>query len=189
METEIHIVDCLDSLPKVKYNSQLLGATVYPNQQTMFFYSGVFSQWTECSFECSLLGITVSCAEQAMMLYKAHFFKDKEIFDQILHANHPREQKRLGRLVRNFNPEQWDSVKFGAVCSINYDKFNQNKGWKELLLLSHPYQLVEASPTDRIWGIGKDVESPDLWITEQWGQNLLGKALVNVRNKIINKLE
>jgi ribA/ribD-fused uncharacterized protein len=44
-------------------------------------------------------------------------------------------------------------------------------------------ELVEASPEDRIWGIGfteKDAKENG----ERWGQNLLGKALVEVRRRI-----
>lgn len=138
----------------MKYYSQLLNSTVYPNNQKIFFYGGIFSQWAECKFFCTALKLYVNCAEQAMMLHKAKFFNDDEKFNAILASDNPRVQKSIGRSVNNFNKDEWEMVAFDFVKNINKDKFGQNQAWKELLFLTHPYQLVEASPTDRIWGIG-----------------------------------
>nr|WP_281274574.1 NADAR domain-containing protein [Brevibacillus nitrificans] len=47
-------------------------------------------------------GITFNCAEQAMMYGKAVLFHDRKIAEKVLKAAEPREQKQLGRLVKNF---------------------------------------------------------------------------------------
>ena len=171
------------------YYSQLLGGTVYPGPKIIFFYGGIFSQWAPGSFHCNLINHRVNCAEQAMMLFKAKTFGDTESFDRIASTNDPSEQKHYGRMVSNFNAKLWDKVKFDAVCSINYDKFTTHLPWRELLLLTHPYQLVEASPTDRIWGIGMSEQNPDILDASRWGQNLLGRAIIDTRNKIIGELK
>lgn len=44
-------------------------------------------------------------------------------------------------------------------------------------------QLVEASPNDRIWGVGFDSEHAE-GREEEWGENKLGKALMRVREKL-----
>ena len=44
--------------------------------------------------------------------------------------------------------------------------------------------FVEASPVDSIWGIGMAENNPDLLDTSRWGQNLLGKALTELRDKL-----
>jgi ribA/ribD-fused uncharacterized protein len=169
----------------MKYKSELLGATVYPELDVIFFYGGIFSQWAECKFHCTALNLEVNCAEQAMMLHKAKFFKDQEIYDAILATDHPRDQKALGRMVKNFDPMAWETVAFNYVKDINVDKFGQNKGWKELLFLTDPYHLVEASPTDRIWGIGMGEDNPDILNDTKWGRNLLGEAIVQARVELM----
>lgn len=43
--------------------------------------------------------------------------------------------------------------------------------------------LVEASPVDKIWGIGMKDSQPDVQNPALWkGQNLLGFALMEVRD-------
>ena len=169
----------------MKYHSELLGATVYPEEQIIFFYGGIFSQWAECCFTYHPLGVKVNCAEQAMMLAKAKFFNDIDAYEAILKADHPRKQKAIGRQVKNYDENKWSEVRYDIVKYVNYDKFSQNKAWKELLILTRPYLLVEASPTDRIWGIGMGVDNPNLFNYNLWGLNLLGKALTNVRNEML----
>lgn len=173
-----------------KYYSELLGATVYPFQESILFYGGIFSQWAESRFVVFIGGNSydVNCAEQAMMLNKAHLFGDIETFTKIRETSSPSKQKALGRTVKNFNPTKWDSIAFDLVVSANLSKFTYNKAWRELLFLTHPLNLVEASPTDRIWGIGYSETDPKVFDEkDNWGKNLLGKALVVVRNQLLQK--
>ena len=171
-----------------KYQSQLLGATVYPDEEIIFFYHGFMSQWAQAVFHCNLINEDVNCAEQAMMLFKAKLFGDSEIYQAILNTSNPREQKALGRQVKGYNETQWKVVRLDAVTQINFDKFDQCKAWGELLMLTDPYELVEASPVDRIWGIGMGEDNPVLLQRLLWGENLLGVALTRVRDQIIRKL-
>jgi ribA/ribD-fused uncharacterized protein len=180
----------------MKYYSELLGATVYTDTtghdiagKYVFFYGGIFSQWAACDFIHTQLNVRVNCAEQAMMLSKAKTFNDMERYECILKSENPRAQKAMGRNIQNYDEKIWSEVRYNIVKQVNYDKFTQNKGWKELLLLTDPYLLVEASPTDRIWGIGMGEDNPDLLKIGNWGQNLLGMAITEVRNMIINEKE
>ena len=68
----------------------------------------------------------------------------------------------------------------------NYLKFTASEDAEDLramLLATGERELVEASPRDRIWGVGfaeKNAENNRV----RWGQNLLGKALMNVRARL-----
>jgi ribA/ribD-fused uncharacterized protein len=50
--------------------------------------------------------------------------------------------------------------------------------------------LVEASPLDRIWGIGLSASDPRAADPEQWlGLNLLGQALMEARSILRERAE
>ena len=67
------------------------------------------------------------------------------------------------------------------------EKFSQNPKLLKLLLDTNDSILVEASPKDKIWGIGIGVDHVDFLNSDKWpGENLLGKALMEVRDKLKN---
>lgn len=131
-------------------------------------------------------GIKFVCMEQYMMAYKAKIFNDIEVYNKILSTIDPKEIKLLGRAVKNFDSEIWDSVKFDIVYNGNLAKFSQNAALKDFLLSLGDVILAEASPYDTVWGIGmKECEVafiPDNWL----GQNLLGLALTKVKETLQN---
>ncbi|MCJ8152883.1 NADAR family protein [Chryseobacterium sp. SSA4.19] len=140
-----------------------------------------FSQWFAFEFEEN--GISYKTAEHYMMAGKARLFNDQEILEEILRSETPNQAKRLGRKVKNFDPEIWDEHKYEIVKQGNLLKFSQNEKFKEFLLSTHDKVLVEASPYDTVWGIGMletdpGVDNPDIWK----GENLLGFALMEVRD-------
>ena len=144
---------------------------------------GCFSQWWPCQFEVD--GVEYNCAEQYMMAAKARTFGDSETLEKILASDKPKIIKKLGREVRGFDERTWDAVKFDAVVDGNMAKFSQNPELKSFLLSTGDAELVEASPVDRIWGVGLAEGSPLIRDKSKWeGQNLLGKALMKVRDAL-----
>jgi len=142
-----------------------------------------FSQWYPCSFEVD--GETYNCAEQYMMAEKARVFDDEEIRRRILSESDPDTIKQLGREVHNFDPEVWDQHKFDVVVRGNLAKFGQNPDLKSFLKNTGSRILVEASPYDRIWGIGMREGQEGCTNPEKWfGTNLLGFALMVVRDSL-----
>jgi ribA/ribD-fused uncharacterized protein len=126
--------------------------------------------------------ISFNCAEQAMMFYKALFFNDKETSEKILKETNPRYQKDLGRLVRNYNDIKWSNHRFEAIRMINKYKFKDNSDLKEFLISTNHLILAEASPWDRIWGIGLAPDDKRAHDVSTWqGKNLLGRVLMSVR--------
>lgn len=143
-----------------------------------FFWKGPLSQWVRSPFKA--YNIEFVCCEQWMMYQKAILFEDKEIANEILETTNPKIQKDLGRKVRGFDEKVWDEIKYKTVMFGNILKFQQNPEHRKILLSTGDKLLVEASPYDRIWGIGYREEDA-LANESSWGQNLLGKALVEVR--------
>jgi len=146
-----------------------------------FFWNGPFSNWYPSDFTYN--GIIFNCAEQAMMYEKAITFNDLETAKRILICLHPKEQKELGRRVKNFDPEIWNQNKFEKVKEILRCKFEQNPYLLDLLIRNKGLEFVEASPFDRIWGIGYDEQSA-LNNIDSWGENLLGKILTELSNEL-----
>lgn len=141
------------------------------------------SQWWPCHFE--VVPETYNCAEQFMMAEKARIMGDEVTRREILKTSDPKEIKALGRMVRNFDEKKWDEHKYNVVALGNLHKFQQNPQLKDFLLSTGSKVLVEASPYDVIWGIGYAEDAPECKNPEKWrGQNLLGIALMQVRNYI-----
>jgi ribA/ribD-fused uncharacterized protein len=91
----------------------------------------------------------------------------------------------LGQEVRGFDEEIWRHHRFGIVVKGNQAKFTQNETLKVFLLNTKARVLVEASPVDRVWGIGLAEDDPHATNPEKWrGLNLLGFALMKVRVRI-----
>jgi len=142
-----------------------------------------FSQWFPIQFEEN--GVSYKTAEHYMMAGKARLFNDEKALEQIIKSETPNQAKSLGRKVENFDPKIWDENKYEIVKQANYLKFSQNPKFKDFLLFTAEQVLVEASPYDKIWGIGmlesdSRAANPALWD----GENMLGFALMDVRDEL-----
>ncbi len=141
------------------------------------------SQWWMVDFKVD--GQPYCCMEQFMMAEKARLFGDKETLAQIMETQVQGKIKALGRQVKDFDQAEWDMCKYTIVLTGNFQKFLQNPDLKDFLLRTGDKILVEASPRDRIWGIGmgkanENADNPAAWR----GQNLLGFALMEVRDEL-----
>ena len=137
-----------------------------------------------------------------MMYQKALLFNDYEAAKEVLKASNPRKAKAIGRNVRNFDEVRWNAVREGVVRQGNILKFTNavtEQGFrigtgadlppivgslKEMLLATGERELVEASPFDKIWGIGYTAADADHTKRSCWGLNLLGKVLMEVRETL-----
>lgn len=67
-------------------------------------------------------------------------------------------------------------------------QFSQNEKLYKTIIDTHPKTLVEASPMDRIWGIGLAANDYKAHNRKSWrGKNLLGQALTEVRDELIQE--
>ena len=160
----------------------------------IYFWGGTYSNWYPCKFIANLRPFTEpvewNCAEQFMMASKAWYFADLDSLDAIMRSRDPRIQKSLGRKVKGFNAEEWKEVARDLVYPGVYAKFAQNYELGDELKASVGYVIAEASPYDKIWGIGmgneeaKKCKSPLEWD----GTNWLGQVLMKVRDDLDEKI-
>ena len=152
----------------------------------VLFWNGWPSQWYPSVFDVD--GVSYSCAEQFMMAEKARLFGDEETRKLILAADHPAAQKALGRAVTPFDEARWTGACREIVFRGNIAKFEQNAELRDLLLATGDKTLVEASPKDRIWGIGLAADDPRATNRSAWrGKNWLGEALMRARAELRTK--
>ena len=129
-------------------------------------------------------GDTYATAEHFMMAEKARIF-DPAMRAQILAAPDPGTAKKLGRQVKHFDGAIWDAERFEVVVQGNVAKFGQHPDLFGFLVGTKDQVLVEASPRDRIWGIGMGAKNEAALIPSKWrGRNLLGFALMEARARL-----
>ena len=166
----------------------------------VYFLTGPFSQWHESSFVVTDDGVErkYNCAEQYMMARKAALFQDQETHDRIMKVQPvrgrrfievPKEQKALGREVKNFDLKVWtEGVARGIVYKGNVAKFSQNADMKKYLLDTENRFLVEGASYDRVWGVGIDWNNPLILDEKNWkGTNWLGLTLMDVRTFLVDR--
>lgn len=167
------------------------------HQKYTFFYGGVFSQWFACEFEVD--GVKYRSAEHYMMAGKARLFNDDIVLAQMMDEknSHPRKQKALGREVKGRAGGKWDADDIAywnskardVVYEGNWHKFTQNEELQEALFRTAGTILVEASPSDRLWGIGHSelkANSVECQLECHWrGVNWLGEVLTKLRDDLV----
>lgn len=173
------------------YSEEKAGVTQNEEAPVLFWHEyeekGYFSNWYPSPFVVD--DVCYNHVEQYLMAQKAKLFHDVESYAAILKAHTPKECKALGRNVDPFHAETWAKVRYEVLKAGVRAKFNQNEGLKQLLLATGNCVIAEASPLDDLYGIGisaevaKDV-SPDDWS----GENLLGKALMEIRDELKSQL-
>lgn len=155
----------------------------------IYFWGEWPSNWFPCFFTINYEGKEYKFynSEQYFMFVKAKTFGDEEIAKEIvLKGKNPKTAKALGRKVKNYDDNVWNEKRYEVMLEACYQKFSQSKILKKLILNEefNGKGFVEASIYDKIWGIGIS-ENEALDDQSNWnGQNLLGKVLDEVRNKL-----
>lgn len=161
----------------------------------VYFWGSYLSNFAWAPFECAFPNndfedrqLKFTTSEQCYMAFKAFAFEDLETLDQILEAPDAKSAKALGRAVRGFDAEKWDSISYDCMRYAVAEKFMANEDLGRQLMSTFPKKLVEASPKDTIWGVGLH-ESDDAILDEaNWrGENRLGKVLMEVREMLIKR--
>ncbi|WBC00771.1 NADAR family protein [Micromonospora sp. WMMA1976] len=142
------------------------------------------SQWWPAAFTVD--GREFATAEHWMMWHKATLFGDHAIAERVLAAGHPHRAKALGRQVRDFDEATWVARRYEIVVAGSIAKFGRHEPLRRFLIGTGDRVLVEASPTDRVWGIGLTADDPRADDPATWrGDNLLGFALMEARAALV----
>ena len=145
--------------------------------------NGYLSNWYLSRFVVD--GVAFSSMEQYMMYQKAVRFGDADIASQIMRTDDVARIKQFGRQVSGYDDHIWNGMRQIIVFEGLSAKFSQNNELKEKLISTGNSVLAECAVKDRIWGIGLSMTDPDRHDMSKWkGQNLLGYALMLVREKL-----
>jgi len=158
------------------------------NKYTFFYQNRTpFSNWYPSNFVYG--DIMYCCGEQYMMHRKALLFKDAVAAKCIMDTKVPKEHQSLGRIVQNYVDSKWADVRYEVMAAGLYCKFDQNPKLKAALLNTGNTIMAEASPYDKIWGIGMAATDSGVENQNNWkGQNLSGKVLMEVREVLQSEL-
>lgn len=152
----------------------------------ILFWSGLLSNWAHTPY--IFHGKMYSCSEQQYMESKAIYFKDYRAADLIMKTDDPKRIKDLGRKVRGYMDHKWSKVRemYMREC-VRAKFFGNEKARRFLMNQPENHIFVEASPYDKIWGIGLSENDPRAWNQAEWrGQNLLGKIITVVYKELKN---
>ena len=133
--------------------------------------------------------IKCNCCEKAIMACKASLMNDDETFYKIIMAKKPKIIKAYGRIVKNFDNDKWLRCVEAIAYYIVYQKFKKNEYIQKILLSTENAILVEASPYNKLWGVGLSINNDDIYDIEKWnGVNILSYALMKVHTQLRNEL-
>lgn len=156
----------------------------------IYFYGqnnvyGFMSNFYRCKFVDND-GIVYNCTEQYFMYKKCMIFEpdNLELKNSILTETLPSKIKAYGRKVKNYNEVTWNSIREQVMYDANKLKYTQNNNLKDKLLQTGNKNLYEASKSDKIWGIGYSSIDAQNIDKKYYGQNLLGKILMKLRDEL-----
>lgn len=157
----------------------------------IYFYGGVFSNFVTCHNGCAIeidgRKISFKTSEHAFNALKAVEFGDMVSLKRIIESNYSSDAKEIGRYIKGFDDVVWERVRYDRMKQCLVAKYTQNENYRKILLETGNKVLVEARPTDKVWGVGVAIGDRNLYNELTWkGRNLLGRCLMEVRDEIAN---
>ena len=127
-----------------------------------------------------------TCSEQYFMYRKCETFDPHNniLLNLILNETNPSKIKMYGRKVNNYNEQIWKELRYDIMLEALRFKFTQNEDIKQKLIETKNRILYEASSSDNIWGIGFCYTDAICQDKRNFGQNLLGNALMQIREEL-----
>ena len=121
--------------------------------------------------------------EHAYQYAKARKFDDVDTSEKILSARTPSDAKRIGASVHGFKPRVWDKVREDVMLKLLRIKFAPGSDMATKLVATAGKSLAEAGQSVT-FSIGMSLNNRDLFKTDKWTKNVLGKLLMKVREEL-----
>jgi len=109
--------------------------------------------------------------------FQAIKFENPNYREKVRLANTPAEARKLGRARLRKVRKDWKKVQTTVMTRGLYIKCKTYPEVAQALLATEQLRLVESSNYDYFWGCGRD----------RRGENRYGKALMNVRAKLLSE--
>jgi len=157
-------------------------------QEPIFFWrpnepNGYLGNWYPSPFTVD--GKKFVNSEHYFMWQKVMTFQPS-LERTIMRMTDPKQMKELCSKIQNYDDVKWSSLRVNIMKKGVMEKFKQNSKLKNYLLSTGNAMLVEASPYDKIWGIGMNADNALKAYHKNipFNGNLLGKVLMDVRNEL-----
>ncbi|NRB63767.1 MAG: NADAR family protein [Saprospiraceae bacterium] len=156
----------------VENNSTL----IYDFSNAIYFYSaidkyGEFSNFSPYGIDFD--GLYYPTLEH---YFQSQKFIDSKYSEKIRNVKTPKEASDLGKSRDYKIKDDWDEIKDDIMFTGLTRKFEIHQNLKDLLISTEDLLLIENSPFDNYWGIGKSGD----------GFNKLGILLMRIREIVKN---
>jgi ribA/ribD-fused uncharacterized protein len=131
--------------------------------------------------------ITFNSIEQYMAYNKILLFKfdNKQLLQDVLNEKNPKQISSYFKTYFQTNnipkiSDDWEKIKYDIVFKANMLKFSQNQQLKDKLLIASRKHIYAAFKSNNYWGIGFSPEEAFFGNKRKFGENVLGKILMQV---------
>ena len=158
--------------------------------ETVYFHKleepyGFLSNWYPS--DIAVDGKRFSSTEQYIMYKKCMILGDEAAAKQVMATDDPEQQQAIGRSARNYHNTVWDGICQVVAMRGLLAKFSQHDDLRRKLLETGDAYLVECARSDHRWACGIGLYDDDRRDIDRWkGKNILGFALMEVRQALIN---
>ena len=153
----------------------------------VYFWKSFLGNWSKVPQGIKYDGKVFPTAEHVFMYIKAKTFNDKSAMLLIEQTDSPKEAKLLGRKIKGYKEDVWEAYRMNAMYDALVSRVKCDEKFRNFLIEHSNSIFVEASPYDKIWGVGLAEEDPRILDDSNWvGRNLLGQTMSTVSRWVKN---
>lgn len=135
-------------------------------------------------YPIQLNGVQYNGNEQYIQSRKAELFGDHEAVQKIMASNDPREMKNIGKRIKGYVDAEWKQHSCDVIAECVRAKVYSYKEVQDYLLSTGDKLIGEGTP-DPHFGVGIHIKDSRVLNPEEWtGNNIMGRALVDIRSEI-----